>query len=186
MSLEKIVGGGVIVEDTGPAGDPNGGDFAGWTTVASLGTGRRYLAATVDNNGLLYAIGGESSANTHESVVEQYDPSTDTWTTVASLGTGRQYLAATVDNNGLLYAIGGRSSATSYESVVEQSDFNPSYATAYSATGDTLFAVDDPNAELKNESTGRVVTGDSLIARNGETIAWFSEEQARLFRTEET
>jgi len=96
MTLEKISGGGVIVEDTGPAGDPNG-NFAGWTTVASLGTARRNLAATVDNNGLLYAIGGVSSANTYESVVEQYDSNTDTWTTVASLGTARRNLAATVD-----------------------------------------------------------------------------------------
>jgi len=235
MTLENISGGGVIVEDTGPAGDPAGGGFVDWTTVAPLGTGRQSLAATVDNNGLLYAIGGNSSANNYESVVEQYDPSTDTWTTVASLGTARQFLAATVDNNGLLYAIGGASStntyesvveqydpstdtwttvaslgtarrelaatvdnngllyaiggassANTYESVVEQSDFNPSYATTYSATGDTLFAADDPNAQLKNESTGRIVTGDSLIARNGEAIAWFSEEQARLYRTEET
>jgi len=119
-------------------------------------------------------------------VVEQYDSSTDTWTTVASLGTGRRRLAAASDSNGLVYAIGGTSSSSSVESVVEQSDFNPSLPDAYTASGDTLFDVDDPNAKLENRTTGIRVTGESLIARDGETIAWFSERQSRLYRTEET
>jgi len=83
-----------------------------------------------------------------------------------------------------LYAIGGRSSANHYESVVEQSVLDRSYATAYSATGDTLFAADDPNAEIKNETTGRI--SNPNFARNGETISWFVESNARLIRTEET
>ena len=72
-----------------------------------------------------------------------------------------------------------------YESVVEQLRFEPGYGDAYSATGDTLFAADDPDAELLNRTTDRRVTGHSLIARDGETIAWFVESQARLYRTEE-
>ena len=105
MSWEPIGGGGVIVEDEGPAGEPEEA-----TEVASLGTGRRKLAAASDADGLVYAIGGWADANRYESVVEQYDPSTDTWTTVASLGTGRNRVAAASDADGLVYAIGGESS----------------------------------------------------------------------------
>ena len=131
MSWEPVGGGGVIVEDEGPAGESEGAK-----EVAPLGTGRRFLAGASDANGLVYAIGGASDAN-------------------------------------------------DYESVVEQLRFDPLFADAYSATGDTLFTADDPDAELLNRSTGRSVTGKSLIARDGETIAWVTEEQARLYRTEE-
>ena len=134
--LTSVGGGGVIVEDEGPAGDPNGGDPDEWAEVASLGTERKLLAAASDANGLVYAIGGASDAN-------------------------------------------------DYESVVEQLRFDPLFADAYSATGDTLFTADDPDAELLNRTTDRSVTGDSLIARDGETIAWVVESQARLYRTEE-
>ena len=120
MSWEPVGGGGVIVEDEGPAGEEFGGDPDEWTTVASLGTGRRRLAGASDADGLIYAIGGLSDANNNESVVEQYDPSEDTWTTVASLGTGRRRLAGASDVNGLIYAIGGISDANNNESVVEQ------------------------------------------------------------------
>ena len=229
MSWEPIGGGGVIVEDEGPAGEPEGWNevaslgtsrkrLAGasdadgliyaiggnsdanfyepvveqydpstdtWTTVASLGTARKRLAGASDADGLVYASGGESDTNTFESVVEQYDPSTDTWATVASLGTARQELAGASDADGLIYAIGGRSDANDNESVVEKLVFDPIFADAYSATGDTLFAVDDPDAQLLNRTTDRSVTGDSLIARDGETIAWIVESQARLYRTEE-
>ena len=229
MSWEPIGGGGVIVEDEGPAGTPEGvtevaslgtgrqrlagaSDADGlvyaiggnsdantfesvveqydpstdtWTTVASLGTARLQLAAASDENGLVYAIGGNSDATDFESVVEQYDPSTDTWTAVESLGTGRNSLAAASDVDGSVYAIGGNSDATEFESVVEQLRFDPLFADAYSATGDTLFAADDSDAELLNRTTDRIVTGDSLIARDGETIAWIVESQARLYRTEE-
>ena len=232
MSWEPVGGGGVIVEDEGPAGDPKGGDPDEWAEVASLGTGRRDLAGASDADGLIYAIGGRSDANSYESVVEQYDPATDTWTTVASLGTARRGLAGASDANGLVYAIGGEvdgfevtsvveqydsatdtwttvaslgtarlelagasdadglvyaiggdSEANTFESVVEQLRFDPLFADAYSATGDTLFAADDDDAELLNRTTGRIANPN--VARDGETIAWFVESQARLVRTEE-
>ena len=167
-----------VVEQYDPSTDT-------WTTVASLGTARRHLAGASDADGLVYAIGGNSSENDYEPLVEQYDPSTDTWTTAVSLGTGREFLAAASDADGLVYAIGGESSENDYEPLVEQLQFGPLLVDAYSATGDTLFTADDPDAELLNRATGRSVTGDSLIARDSETIAWFAESQARLYRTEE-
>ena len=185
MSWEPVGGGGVIVEDEGPAGDPNGGDPDEWTEIASLGTARRELAGASDADGLIYAIGGRSDESIEKSLVEQYDPGTDTWTEIASLGTGRRGLAGASDADGLVYAIGGESDANDYESVVEQLRFDPVLADAYSATGDTLFAADDADAEILNRTTDRSVTGDSLIARDGETIAWVTEAQARLYRTEE-
>ena len=180
--LTSVGGGGVIVEAEGPAGElvPDT-----WVEVDSLGTARQELAGASDADGLVYAIGGESDANFHESVAEQYDPSTDTWTTVASLGTARRRLAGASDADGFIYAIGGWADANDYESVVEKLLYDGAPVDAYSATGDTLFAADDPDAELLNRTTDRSVTGDSLIARDGETIAWFVESQARLYRTEE-
>jgi len=111
-TLAMTASGGVTVRASGTTTDR--------TAVASLGTARQRLAAA-SADGLVYAIGGNSSANTYESVVEEYDPATDTWTAVASLGTARQRLAA-ASADGLVYAIGGNSSANFYESVVEEYD----------------------------------------------------------------
>jgi len=177
MTLEKLGGGGVIVEAEGPLGTPKG-----WSTVASLSTARSRHAAA-EANGLVYAIGGEDGSAVVSSV-EEYDPSTDTWSTVASLSTARQYLTA-AEANGLVYAIGGDDAGGTVFSSVEELGFQ-SFANVYTATGDTLIGIDDPNGTLLNRATGREQTGDSLIAQSGETIAAFTDSQARIYRTEET
>ena len=151
-----------------------------WSTVASLGTARRQLAAA-EAGGLVYAIGGLSDANSGEDAVEEYDPDTDTWSTVASLGTGRRELAA-AGADGLVYAIGGQSDANDFEDVVERSIgvAKP----VYTAGGDTLVGADDEDAIVENQDTGR--RSNPTLARDGETIAWKTDTNARLFRTEET
>jgi len=179
MTLEKLGGGGVIVEAEGPLGTAEG-----VSTVASLSTAREYLAAA-EANGLVYAIGGRDSGNNQLSSVEEYDPSTDTWSTVASLSTARENLAG-AEANGLVYAIGGADSGNNSLSSVEELVVSPIPEDVYTATGDTLFSIDDPNGTLLNRTTGREQTGDSLIAQNGETIAALTDSQARIYRTEET
>jgi len=154
-----------------------------WSTVASLSTAR-YQNAAAEAGGLVYAIGGEDLGNNRLSSVEEYDPSTDTWSTVASLSTARQNLAA-AEAGGLVYAIGGEDSGGDTLSSVEELTFQ-SFADVYTATGDTLFSIDDPNGTLLNRATGREQTGDSLIAQSGETIAAITDSQARIYRTEET
>ena len=57
-------------------------------------------------NGKIYAIGGCDISNIGTSVVEEYDPATDTWTTKSPMPTGRLGLTAGVVN-GKIYVIGG-------------------------------------------------------------------------------
>jgi len=75
-----------------------------WTTKANIPTARTGLAATAVN-GKIYAIGGKNLGSIY-SIVEEYNPSTNTWTTKANMPTARTELAAVVVNN-KIYAIGG-------------------------------------------------------------------------------
>ena len=153
-----------------------------WSTVASLSTARDRLAAA-EAGGLVYAIGGFDGNNTFASVKE-YNPQTDAWSTVASLSTARHNLAA-AEAGELVYAIGGVDSDFNELASVEELGFR-SFEDVYSATGDTLFGIDDPNGTLLNRTTGREVTGGTQLARSGETIAANTEINARVYRTEET
>ncbi len=74
--------------------------------AASMPTPRCHLSV-VALNGLIYAIGGtNTSGSIKYTLVEVYNPTTDTWTTAASMPTGRQDIGAAV-LNGHLYAVGG-------------------------------------------------------------------------------
>ena len=152
-----------------------------WSTVASLSTAQEDLAAA-EAGGLVYAIGGVDSGDNES--VEEYDPETDTWSTVASLSTARRRFAA-AEAGGLVYAIGGEDSEGNVLASVEELEFQ-SFVDVYSATGDTLFGIDDPDGTLLNRTTGQEITGGDLIARDSETIAAITEKQARVYRTEET
>jgi N-acetylneuraminic acid mutarotase len=85
-----------------------------WTTKAPLPTPRMDLAVAVVN-GTLYAIGGapctqsslSGSCASYATIVEAYDPATDTWTTKAPMPTPRWMLGATVVD-GVIYAVGGQ------------------------------------------------------------------------------
>jgi N-acetylneuraminic acid mutarotase len=151
-----------------------------WNSVASLPTGRANLAAASINN-KMYAMGGTGPVNT----VEEYDPATDTWTTVASLNTARRrFGAAAAEGN--VYAVGGQGPSNNSISSVEELSFNDLFKDVYSATGDTLLGIDDPNGKLLNRTTGVEVTSEDLIARDSQTIAAVTDKQARIYRTEET
>ncbi len=77
-----------------------------WHAAADLPTARLGLATAVAG-GELYAIGGYAKADDPgRTVVEAYDPATDTWTAKSPMPTGRRWTsAATV--NGRVYVIGG-------------------------------------------------------------------------------
>jgi N-acetylneuraminic acid mutarotase len=73
-------------------------------------------ASTV--NGKIYTIGGGERSGPF-SVVEEYDPATDTWTKKADMPTARAFLSTGVVN-GKIYAIGGsRFNAPAYTAVEE-------------------------------------------------------------------
>src|SRR4029077_10805469 len=79
-----------------------------WTVKSPMPTGRIAFAA-VTVNGIIYAIGGEITANNGNQeigTVEAYNPATDSWTTKAPMPTPRLALGAGVIN-GIIYAVGG-------------------------------------------------------------------------------
>jgi hypothetical protein len=68
------------------------------------------LAAAVDPNGLIYAIGGDNLVNNTtipSANVYSYNPAAPGWTAQPSLSTARLCLAAATGPDGLIYAIGG-------------------------------------------------------------------------------
>lgn len=80
------------------------------TWIPDMPTARAGLAVVTLANGNIFAIGGDvrtGSANLFQSVVESYDPSTNTWSTKAPMPTPRFGLAAAVGADGRIYAIGG-------------------------------------------------------------------------------
>ena len=96
-----------------------------WTTKTSMPTPRMGLAVGVVN-GMLYAVGGTPSvsfSSTDYSVVEEYNPTTDTWITKSPMPTPRELLAVAVVNNNL-YAIGGYQYGLTGLCTVEE--YNPS------------------------------------------------------------
>lgn len=81
-----------------------------WSSCASIPTTRVWHATCV-LEGKIYVLGGlpihkDISTISAYTVVERYDPETDTWDTCAPLPTGRWCLSACAVN-GKIYAIGG-------------------------------------------------------------------------------
>ena len=77
-----------------------------WSTVAPMPTARDRLAAVAGADGLIYAIGGMSSAGA-SNAVEAYDPMTNSWSARAPMPTPRFELAAVLGTDGRIYAVGG-------------------------------------------------------------------------------
>ncbi len=96
------------------------------TTRTAMPTARGEIAAAVVD-GKIYVIGGHNfnpGGFTHvvTSLVEVYDPATDTWSTGTPMPTARAALAAVVVN-GRIYAIGGGSATgPSFSDKVEEFD----------------------------------------------------------------
>ena len=76
-----------------------------WTIKADMPTARLLLGTCV-LDGRIYAIGGGPAPHVGSSVVEEYDPQTNTWTRKADMPTPRAGLGVSAAN-GKIYAIGG-------------------------------------------------------------------------------
>ncbi len=92
------------VEEYDPATDT-------WTTRADMPPPGRYdLGVTAASNGKIYAIDGAWMIGNEfagwYSLIEEYDPATDTWTR-AGLPTAQAELGAATASNGKIYAVGG-------------------------------------------------------------------------------
>jgi N-acetylneuraminic acid mutarotase len=92
-----------IVEEYNPTTDT-------WSSKTSMPTGRQ-RAASVVLNGLIYVLGGLNmgmSSGWVLSIVEAYDPVSNTWTSKASMPIARSQFTAQVVN-GKIYVMGGES-----------------------------------------------------------------------------
>jgi RNA polymerase sigma factor (sigma-70 family) len=90
-----------------------------WTAKADMPTART-LSAIAVVDGIIYVIGGASDETGDVeilSVVEAYDPATDTWTRKADMPTARYGVTACV-LDGQIYAFGGRTKWTDQTSAV--------------------------------------------------------------------
>jgi N-acetylneuraminic acid mutarotase len=140
------------------------------------------LAAGVVN-GILYAIGGSSSANyptrSTKSTVFAYDPVTDTWTEKASMPKARFGLAVAVVN-GKLYAVGGNNYRGNMNTVQAYDPATNTWATrasipvprtelAASVVNGRIFAVGGCN-----EKDCRIPS-NTLEAYDPETNTWTSK-----------
>jgi N-acetylneuraminic acid mutarotase len=76
-----------------------------WTKKADMPTARMLLGTCV-LDGKIYAIGGSPRPDAGLSVMEEYDPVTDTWARKAAMPTPRGGLGVSAVN-GKIYAIGG-------------------------------------------------------------------------------
>jgi len=90
-----------------------------WIVKAGPQTRKGMSVAAV--NGKLYVIGGTDGGNGAVTLVQEYDPATDTWTTKTSMPTPRAYAAVAVVNN-LIYVLGGQGSGGSRSGATEVFD----------------------------------------------------------------
>jgi N-acetylneuraminic acid mutarotase len=136
----------LVVEEYDPSTDT-------WTRKADMPT-PRWLFATVDFGGKVYAIGGAPN-NSYRglTVVEQYDPITDTWTRKADMPMGLYSLCAKVVN-GKIYAFGGRTGQTATYITFE---YDPS----------TDIWTRKASMPVATSQMGSVVLGDKIIVIGG-------------------
>jgi N-acetylneuraminic acid mutarotase len=155
-----------------------------WSTVASLNT-RRSGAGAVLVDGQIHVVGGENTG-TALADIERYDSNANSWTVISlSLTTARDNFAiGGIGEQAFVFA--GEDNGQTALSSTEIITFSKILQDAYTASGDALVNTDGTNAEIRNETTGVQVTGEPLIARDGETISFLTSGKRRLFRTQET
>jgi len=90
-----------------------------WMTRSSMPTARYGLSTSVVN-GRIYAIGGRAGGQ-YYSIVEEYDPVSDTWTIKADMSAPRFLHAAGVVN-GKIYVMGGAEGSIGPTKLVEEYD----------------------------------------------------------------
>lgn len=91
-----------------------------WVQKTDMPTARNaHAVGTV--NGKIYAVGGEQLNST---VLEEYDPTTDTWMTKSPMPTERGWLSCNGIND-KIYAIGGYNTSFPQSTVPDVEEYNP-------------------------------------------------------------
>ncbi|MUL49800.1 hypothetical protein FZI85_04310 [Mycobacterium sp. CBMA293] len=152
-----------------------------WTSAAAaLPVGTCGLAAAVDPNGLIYAIGGNIVVNKAPVTVPNvysYNPTSPAWTAQPMMAAPRAIIATTTGPDGLIYAMGGNGSATA--------------DTAFEAyTADKCYPIEHQIALLSDQISQEVETlgelppqlrvgAEKQIARQREQVLVLEQELKR-------
>jgi N-acetylneuraminic acid mutarotase len=135
-----------------------------WTRKADMPT-ERTLAAIAVVDEIIYAIGGNTSvvgAPWVASVVEAYDPATDTWTRKADMPTARYHAAACV-LDGRIYVFGG---ATKWGRASGDYSLVPTVEVYDPVTDTWTQASDMPRIRMAHSAS--TVDGEMYIIGGGE------------------
>ncbi len=91
-----------------------------WTEKTDMPTARCGICSALVN-GKIYAIGGAKDLANPLSIIEEYDPITNTWNRKSKMANGRAFCSASVVN-GKIYVIGGMSAGGNIVSTLEEYD----------------------------------------------------------------
>jgi DNA-binding CsgD family transcriptional regulator len=94
------------------------GETTGWRTLAPMTIARSRFALAADDDGYLYAIGGETSGG-KTGAVERYDPATDQWSPVAASKPTRVSNISAASIGEWIYVPGGLEAEGGPTAVVE-------------------------------------------------------------------
>jgi len=83
------------------------GPGASWVSIAPLNLGRHALAAAMDPEGGVYAIGGTADTNWATDQMEKLDPRTGVWEFVAHMPAPRMNHRAVTARDGTIWVLGG-------------------------------------------------------------------------------
>ncbi len=156
-----------------------------WAVRAPMPTARFGLGLAHASNGNLYAIGGRTQfdyAGTASTVVEEYNPTTNTWTSRAPMPTARYWLGVVAASNGRLYAIGGSNIGGNVAQVEEYDPATDTWRTrspmstqrrnlgVISANSGRLYAVDGEGSPTGRDVEEYNPATDTWVSRTSTTV----------------
>jgi uncharacterized protein (TIGR03437 family) len=120
----------------------------------------RWVGGCAVVNNILYAMGGANNT-TALTVVESYNPATNTWSTLPAMPTATDSVNATVENN-IIYVIGGYNQSTGRLATVQA--FNPATST-WSVVTPLKVGKSEPGIGL----LGSTIVAAGGLANSGQT-----------------
>jgi N-acetylneuraminic acid mutarotase len=138
-----------------------------WSTKTPMPTARGQAAIITGDDGLIYVMGGYNGSVL--SVVEAYNPSTDTWTTKTAMSEATRGAAVAKDSDGIIYVISG-TNLSGYTNTVQ----------AYNSTSDT-WSTKTPiptAAWMAGAATGK---DGKIYVIGGESSGFFFSKKTQIY-----
>ncbi|MEZ6101207.1 MAG: fibronectin type III domain-containing protein [Pirellulaceae bacterium] len=151
-----------------------------WTTLASMPLAVQDSAAVQAENGLIYVLGGLTSAGP-TATVQVYDPATDSWSTDTDLPMSLYAHAAAIDGLSRILVAGGKDAAgQAVRNVYRSQRFDiPETAPVITSRAPTTGSLDSPytydvNATANPEATYSLVVAPAGMSIDTQTgvISW--------------